>query len=261
MIEFVREAVAILEEFKTKTNVKLDNNIDNALLYTDYNSNLKLIDNNSNKLTISLKDPINWEIANKLLKDLLKYFNNLLYIIQSQSSSLLLRNWLNKFNDTVEYFVRLLNSIIEYNYREIMNYNEIIHKLTNEKIPSSELQALKILLRDHYILLVDTKSEIDQEVDKDDCDKDNFKEMISLAEKLPSIYLQLIENLKEEQDHENTLALSTKLTDQWNEVVYLLDEAEDEEFDDAVREFKESYNEIFKSNTLSLGINFDKLSL
>lgn len=243
----VTGALKLVGVLRSGSVTENDENIPTQTLYNDFINNLKLISVHLNKIVISVKKPLNWDILNKLLPQLNSYLSNMVFILQSTKSSLLKKDWLRVFNDLLDNVEGILGRIIDYSYKDIINHAEIIHQLSSTTLPASELQALKGVLNGQLDILKDTQQEIKElELEQDDLTPKS-KKILSISESLPSQFKQFINAIKDTDNLNQIHSQSTELSDIWDDVVYHLDDDQSTEFEEAADTFMRSYNDLFSS--------------
>ena len=78
-----------------------------------------------------------------------------------------------------------------------------------------------------------------------------FVQIIELSNQLPKIYKSYIQNLNSD-DVNSTLTLNKKFIDDWDELIYQLDDVDEDDFKTTLNEFKSSFKSLFNDDYLSL---------
>lgn len=78
-----------------------------------------------------------------------------------------------------------------------------------------------------------------------------FVQIIELSNQLPKIYKSYIQNLNSD-DVNSTLTLNKKFIDDWDELIYQLDDVDEDDFKTTLNEFKSSFKSLFNDDYQSL---------
>ena len=78
-----------------------------------------------------------------------------------------------------------------------------------------------------------------------------FVQIIELSNQLPKIYKSYIQNLNSD-DVNSTLTLNKKFIDDWDELIYQLDDVDEDDFKTTLNEFKSSFKSLFNEDYQSL---------